>query len=190
METSESIKEIAIALCKFQGEVEKIKKTEKNPFFKSSYANLSSILEIIREPLVKNELSYVQFPSGEYGLTTMLMHSSGEWMKCTYEMKPTKHDPQGQGAVITYQRRYTLGAILGLNIDEDDDGNKGSKPQPRKEPTIQDKHSKMLTEKIKAVNNCDTIKRLELLWKANESLHDDSEFKNAVNKQKETHENK
>ena len=38
-------------------------------------------------------------------------------------MTPTKNDPQGAGSVITYQRRYALGAILGLNIDEDNDGN-------------------------------------------------------------------
>jgi len=169
METSESIKNIAIALCKFQGEVEKIKKTEKNPFFKSSYANLSSILDIIREPLVKNELSYVQFPSGEYGLTTMLMHSSGEWMKCTYEMKPTKHDPQGQGSVITYQRRYTLGAILGLNIDEDDDGNKGSKPQPKKENTADkpwlNPDTNEWKEAIKYLQNNGNIEKIEEKYK-------------------------
>jgi hypothetical protein len=56
----------------------------------------------------------------------MLLHTSGEWISESYEMEPTKHDPQGAGSVITYQRRYALGAILGLNIDEDDDGNKAS----------------------------------------------------------------
>jgi hypothetical protein len=61
------------------------------------------------------------------------MHVSGEWMSESYEMQPTKHDPQGAGSVITYQRRYALGAILGLNIDEDDDANKAS--QPVKEQT-------------------------------------------------------
>lgn len=128
MQKSESIKNIATALCKFQGEVDKIKKTETNPFFKSKYASLSDILDVIREPLIDNELSFVQFPKGKYGLETMLMHSSGEWLSESYEMEPSKHDPQGAGSVITYQRRYALGAILGLNIDVDDDGNKASEP--------------------------------------------------------------
>lgn len=131
IEHSESIKEIATALCKFHSEVGKIKKENTNPFFKSKYADLSSILDVIEEPLHKNGLSFVQFPVGENGMMTMLMHTSGEWMKGSYTMKPTKNDPQGLGSVITYQRRYALGAILGLNIDEDDDGNAASKPHSK-----------------------------------------------------------
>jgi len=136
MEKSESIKNIASALCKFQGTVETIVKTATNPFFKSKYANLADILDVIREPLQVNGLSFVQFPEGESGLTTMLMHESGEHITATYIMKPVKNDPQGQGSAITYQRRYALGAILGLNIDEDDDGNgasKGEKEKPKDE---------------------------------------------------------
>jgi hypothetical protein len=126
MEKSESIKSLATALCSFQSAVETVKKGETNPFFKSKYASLSDILDVIRQPLADNGLSFVQFPSGEYGLTTILMHVSGEFISEGYKMTPTKNDPQGAGSVITYQRRYALGAILGLNIDEDDDGNKGS----------------------------------------------------------------
>lgn len=134
MEKSESIKNLAIALCKFSSLVVKIKKTETNPFFKSKYADLSGILDVIKEPLIECELSIVQFPKGKYGLETMIMHSSGEWMSGEYEMKPTKEDPQNAGSVITYQRRYALGAILGLNIDKDDDGNSGSEPvEPKQE---------------------------------------------------------
>ncbi len=128
MEKSETIKEIANALCKFQAEVEKIKKGATNPFFRSKYATLADILDVIRQPLANNGLSFVQFPKGIHGLETMLMHVSGEYLSETYEMKPTKDDPQGTGSVITYQRRYALGAVLGLNIDEDDDGNKASTP--------------------------------------------------------------
>ena len=131
MNKSESIKELATALCKFQGSVEKIKKASTNPFFHSKYANLADILDVIREPLSEAGLSFVQFPKGQCELETMLMHVSGEWMSETYEMKPTKNDPQGLGSVITYQRRYALGSILGLNIDEDDDGNKASEQKPK-----------------------------------------------------------
>lgn len=136
MNKSESIKELSTALCNFQASVEKIKKNEVNPFFKSKYASLADILDVIRQPLADNGLSFVQFPKGRYGLDTMLMHTSGEWISESYEMQPTKDDPQGAGSVITYQRRYALGAILGLNIDEDDDGNKASEP-PKKEDLTQ-----------------------------------------------------
>ena len=135
MEKSTEIKNLANALCSFQGAVEKIKKGETNPFFRSKYASLADILDVIRQPLTVNGLSFVQFPKGKYGLETMLMHSSGEWVSESYEMEPTKHDPQGAGSVITYQRRYALGAVLGLNIDEDDDANKASEPQDLKPET-------------------------------------------------------
>ena len=139
MEKSESVKELANALCKFQAEVEKIKKGATNPFFKSKYATLADILDVIRQPLANNGLSFVQFPKGVHGLETMLMHISGEYLSESYEMKPVKDDPQGAGSVITYQRRYALGAVLGLNIDEDDDGNKASTPvTPKKEALTPD----------------------------------------------------
>lgn len=131
MEKSESIKELALALCKFQSAVETIKKKEENPFFHSKYASLAEILNVIRQPLADNGLSFVQFPKGKYGLETMLMHESGEWISEGYEMEPSKKDPQGAGSVITYQRRYALGAILGLNIDEDDDANSTSEPEKK-----------------------------------------------------------
>jgi len=170
MNKSESIKELAVALCKFQGAVEKIKKTTTNPFFHSKYANLADILDVIREPLSESGLSFVQFPKGQCELETMLMHISGEWMSETYEMKPTKNDPQGLGSVITYQRRYALGAILGLNIDEDDDGNSASaKPkittpvntQPQK-PVDQ---LPVAIEEMKSSKTLDELKNCWTKWK-------------------------
>ena len=126
MERSESIKEIAKAICLFQQKVGKIKKESKNPFFKSKYASLANILDVIQTPLSECGLSLMQMPTGENGLETILIHDSGEWMASTYTMKPAKNDPQGIGSCITYQRRYAIGAILNLNIDDDDDGNKAS----------------------------------------------------------------
>lgn len=132
MNKSESIKELATALCKFQGAVETVRKEAVNPFFKSKYASLANILDVIRKPLFENGLSFVQLPSGQHELTTIIMHTSGEWIEETYSMTPTKNDPQGLGSVITYQRRYALGAALGLNIDEDDDANAATKQPEQK----------------------------------------------------------
>jgi hypothetical protein len=126
MTTSESIKSISTALVAFHKEVGKIAKGSTNPFFKSKYASLSDILDAISEPLVNSGLSVVQFPEGENVLTTRLVHISGEWMEAAYSMKPVKDTPQDRGSAITYQRRYAIGAILSLNIDEDDDANRAS----------------------------------------------------------------
>lgn len=124
MNKSNTIGELAKALAVFHLKVDTVKKDAKNPFFKSSYASLSNIIEAINDPLIEAGLSYSQFPDGDNGLTTILMHGdSGEFIEATYSMRPVKDDPQGRGSVITYQRRYALAAILGLNIDEDDDGN-------------------------------------------------------------------
>lgn len=124
MNKSESIKNLAKALLTFHKEVEAIPKTETNPFYKSKYAGLPSILNGIQKPLEVAGLSFAQFPTGTNGLTTILMHAeSGEFIESDYTMKPAKDDPQGQGSAITYQRRYALSAILGLSTEDDDDGN-------------------------------------------------------------------
>jgi len=167
MEKSESIKEIAIALSKFQSEVPNISKDGSNPFFKSKYATLSNILETIKKPLIDNNLSYSQFPSGEHGLTTILMHSSGEWMQDTYKMTPIKNDPQGLGSAITYQRRYALGSILGLNIDEDDDGNKASetsKAKKENEPTELRPTNYTIVQAIAEMETSKNINEVKLTW--------------------------
>ncbi len=155
MERSESIKEIATALCDFQSRVGKIKKEANNPFFKSKYASLSSILDVIQEPLTECGLSVMQLPTGENELQTIVMHRSGEYISSTYVMRPTKPTPQEIGSCITYQRRYALGAALSLNIDEDDDGNKASGNDSKKkkdEPNIKemiDKRKISLSEEMK-----------------------------------------
>lgn len=124
MQKSESIKNIAAALMLFHLKVDKVKKDATNPFFKSKYASLPNVLEAICDPLDESGLAFSQFPNGENGLTTILMHAeSGEYLMADYTMKPVKDDPQGKGSAITYQRRYALSAILGLNIDDDDDAN-------------------------------------------------------------------
>lgn len=123
MKKSESIEQIAKALITFHVKVDTIKKDAKNPFFKSTYASLTNILDAINEPLIECGLSISQFPTGTDGLTTILMHESGEYIAGEYSMRPAKDDPQGRGSAITYQRRYAIASVLSLNIDEDDDGN-------------------------------------------------------------------
>lgn len=157
MNKSENIKNIAKALITFHLKVDKIKKDSTNPFFKSKYASLSNILDAINVPLNESGLSFCQFPTGADGLTTILMHGeSGEFIEATYEMKPVKDDPQGRGSVLTYQRRYALASVLGLNIDDDDDGNAGAKKQEAfngkaedSRPWLSDSQFKQLVTRVK-----------------------------------------
>jgi len=136
MNKSESIKNIAGALVKFQASVSKVAKESNNPFFKSKYASLANILSTIQKPLSECGLAISQFPDGD-ALTTIIVHSeSGEWMESSYVMPVVKqNDPQAMGSAITYARRYALGSILNLNIDDDDDGEKamGRTTVPKKD---------------------------------------------------------
>ena len=128
MNKSESIQELAKALNLAQSVMGGAKKGAVNPFFKSKYADLSSVIQAIKEPFADNGLSYVQFPvedQGRIGIETILMHSSGEWMSQSFTVQLTKQDAQSAGSAITYCRRYGLQAIAGIP-SEDDDGNSAS----------------------------------------------------------------
>ena len=123
MEKSETIGELAKALIKVQAELQPAVKGQVNPYFKSSYANLLEIWEVCRKPLTDNGLSVTQIAESEEGkaiLETVLMHESGEWIKGRLPLMPIKQDPQGQGSAITYARRYSLAAIVGVSTEDDD----------------------------------------------------------------------
>ena len=129
MNKSESIKNLAIAMCKAQSEMGGAHKGADNPFFKTKYADLKEVVKAVKEPFASNGLSYVQFPINDgdkIGVETMLMHDSGEWLMNSFTVKASKQDAQGAGSVITYCRRYGLQAVAGIP-SEDDDGNAGSK---------------------------------------------------------------
>jgi hypothetical protein len=124
MEKSESIKELAKALSSAQAVMIGAKKDSNNPFFKSSYADLESVWNACREPLTKNGLSVAQtLGSKEDGiyLTTILMHSSGEYLSDQIKIPIAKpNDPQALGSATSYCRRYSLAAIIGLYQTDDD----------------------------------------------------------------------
>ena len=126
MEKSESIKELATALNKFQAECSGAKKDADNPFFGSKYANLEAVINCAKSALDNNGLAVSQFPimdQGYCGVETILMHSSGEWISNTLLLACKKQDPQAMGSAITYARRYAYQSVLGIP-SEDDDGEK------------------------------------------------------------------
>lgn len=126
MERSESIKEVAQALSKLQGEVTDAHKGRQGYGYR--YADLSGVLDIARPLCLKYELSVTQLccsdESGNVGVETILMHSSGEYIGSKMMMPLTaggqKNGAQSAGSVITYARRYALAAILGITQTDDD----------------------------------------------------------------------
>lgn len=137
------MKNIAKSLAKFHDLMGNVEKSANNPFFKSKYAPLESILPAIKGPLKESGLVFTQSPShitsfthisgaDNYDVvpslkTTLIDVESGENISENSPLILAKQDPQGQGSAITYMRRYALVSMLGLNCDEDDDGNAASK---------------------------------------------------------------
>jgi hypothetical protein len=138
MKQSESIDKIIPAFIAFQSDMPSVPKDGNNPHFKSKYATLGAITEATRPHLAKHGLGFMQWMSNREGyqlIVTRIMHTSGQWMEDEgYILNPTKNDPQGMGSAVTYARRYTLGASLGIITEDDDDGNRASEPAPVKKP--------------------------------------------------------
>lgn len=130
MNTSESIGKIAPALLKAQKAITFAVKDANNPHFKSTYADLGSVIDACKPALNEAGIAFMQMPApsetGTIALTTRLVHESGEWIESTATCPLPKNDPQGYGSANTYLRRYALAAAVGLYQD-DDDGNAASR---------------------------------------------------------------
>ena len=123
MNKSEEINELALALNKAQSEMGGAVTDANNPFFKSKYADLGSIIKVIKPPFANNGLSYSQFPITEesrIGVETVIMHSSGQFISNEFTMNVPKADPQSAGGVISYCRRYALQAVCGVPAVDSD----------------------------------------------------------------------
>lgn len=130
MQKSDSIKMLAAALNEVQSALKPLRRNADNPFFKSNYTDLAAMCETLYPLLTKHGFSVVQGGDGA-SLSTLLLHTSGEWIETSLPM-PVTDNPQKLGSVVTYYRRYALAAIVGAASEgEDDDGNAASHPQAR-----------------------------------------------------------
>jgi len=121
---SANIGALAGAMAKAQAEVEGAAKDRVNPHFKSSYATLASVWDACRGALSKHGIAVVQSPVADGALvtvTTLLAHSSGEWIRSALSAQARDATPQSVGSAVTYLRRYGLAAMVGV-APEDDDG--------------------------------------------------------------------
>lgn len=124
IEHSEHLDALAAALTKAQADMPGAVKDSENPHFRSRYADLGSVWDAARGPLTRNGLSVVQLPGyvdGVATLDTMLLHTSGQWIRATAGAPLAKQDAQSVGSALTYLRRYALAAMASV-CPEDDDG--------------------------------------------------------------------
>ena len=125
MKTSETITKIIPALLECQKKIETVTKGSENPYFKSKYADINSLIEACKTILNDNGIIVLQPVNGEM-VETNLIHTSGEWISSSTKIvSKTDNNPQDQGSAITYARRYGLQSMLFMSA-EDDDGEKAT----------------------------------------------------------------
>lgn len=154
MNKSESVAQLASALWRFQEEVKNPSNTATNPQFRSKYSPLDVVINTVKPILAKNGLSFIQSTGSEgenIVIVTLLLHESGEWIESeplilpAYQLKSggvKEYNAQGAGSSITYGRRYSLAATLGISSEDDSDGNHQIAETPKggnQASTIKDK---------------------------------------------------
>lgn len=156
MKTSEEITEILKAISSFQKEVESPKKSSANPAFKREgkplkYADLDAIIKVVTPALSNNGLSQIQFATSDLeakavSVITMISHVSGQYIMSDPLILPAenygKFNAQTIGSSITYGRRYSLSAILGIASEDDDDANSQSQGNEKSRETHSNKKEK------------------------------------------------
>lgn len=146
MYTSQTLTNIGPALLKAQVLMGAAIKGSKNPYFKSTYADLGAVLEACKDLLNENGVVILQpvnrDATGTFVETSLLHAETGEFISSVTPVIFVKEgDPQAQGSAITYARRYGLQSLLAMPAEDDD----GEKAMVRK-PKLQDSPKKVLTE--------------------------------------------
>lgn len=185
MKSSDSIGELNKALVQAQAEMPFAPMNAKNPFIGNNYADLGAVIQASRPVLHKHGLCISQFPTssddGKVGVRSILIHSSGEWMEDSIflelrdnsqlnhekssESTPPKKEKvktissiaQEAGVVITYLRRYSWAAIIGMYADEDNDGELRNEEKKSSSKKTEDKP---------------TVQKIQRLWNEHEGLRD------------------
>ena len=151
MRKSESLDKFGKALAKAQSEMAGAIKDSNNPFFKSKYADLTSVWKACKEALHTNGFSVVQSPISDetrIGVSTLLLHESGQYVEDEFTLGVKKqNDPQADGSSITYARRYALAAFVGVCPVDDD----AESAMFRKKPGTKAKPTDKFMTKMKAL---------------------------------------
>lgn len=132
MKTSESIKQIAVALVRAQAKFPAIVRSKKAEIkgekgsYSFMYAPLEEILAAVRPVLLGEGIALMQGVEG-FNLETTLLHESGEFITHAMELPHAYPSSRAYGSELTFKRRYSVTAVLGLASEEDDDGQHAEK---------------------------------------------------------------
>ena len=136
-------------LLKVQKKIGTLSKNAKNPFFKSQYLDLNTLLNEVKPLLEEEGIILVQPVRGNSVNTILIDSDTGEVINESYMFLPENlTDPQKIGSAVTYFRRYTLKSLLAI-AEEDDDGNKASKKPAEKIALTQTGFEYLISDKAK-----------------------------------------
>ena len=156
---------LAGALAKAQAEMGKALKQNTNPAFRSKYADLGSVMDACLPALNKHGIAVVQptidDAEGRY-VETVLLHESGETLRCRVPLIVQKNDMQGYGSAVTYARRYGLMCMAGI-APEDDDGNAAAQAAPKREDAPRSPSPAQIA--ADALASADTLDALIAIWR-------------------------
>lgn len=156
---------IAGALAKAQAEMGKALKQNTNPAFRSKYADLGSVMDACLPALNRHGIAVVQptfdDADGRY-VETVLLHESGETLRCRVPLIVQKNDMQGYGSAVTYARRYGLMCMAGI-APEDDDGNAAAQAAPKREDAPRSPSPAQIA--ADALASADTLDALIAIWR-------------------------
>jgi len=164
---SEQTAELATALAKAQSAMGPAIINRVNPHFKNRYADLAAVFTAIK-PIHDNGLSFTQttqFRDGAFILRTTLRHTSGQWIASEYPL-PLNAKPQEVGSALTYAKRYSLSALVGIAADEDDDGEATRKRNGNGEHHVEETGELITPEQIQTLRAALKVRELnEDEWK-------------------------
>lgn len=175
MKTSESIKSIAPALLEAQKNIDNAVKDSKNPFFKSSYADVNSVIEACKHQLNSVGISIhqpVESDANSNFVITRLQHTSGEFMETSMLLLPVKN-MQELGSAITYARRYSLQSWMLMGAVDDDaelSMNRTTKPSYSQPRIVENKATTKEETVVKSVGNVGGFKTAKITKVENEEF--------------------
>jgi hypothetical protein len=176
MNHSENIADLAMALSKAQGQMGVVRKTQKvlnkNKTLLYKYASIEDVLDVIKQPLADNGLVITQLMDtldNLPALTTMMIHTSGQWMKATVPLIPVRgintNATQDLGIAITFEKRYALTAMCMLSTLDDTDGRVERKPPAKKaQPKVDFNGTEPIAPKGKAPHWIEDAKVRKRFW--------------------------
>ncbi len=151
MNQTDNINELVAALSKAQSKMKPAVFNRINPHFKNRYADFTAVMDACRLPLSENGLSVMQYCetiNEKLILVTMLAHISGQWIKSNFPLIPKNMDSQGIGSAMTYAKRYSLSAMLGIVSDEEDDDGEAASGRAQQAAPKPIKRQKILPTQI------------------------------------------